>query len=226
MLWNDVLKYPSVVMLTGKRGGGKSATGYYLLQYAHEELGLKCYVKGLPESKAKYLPDFINLIPPHQADLPDEAAIFLDEAAIYYYARDFKNDLNKAIDTLITVSRHKKQLLIFATHFSRKIDVNIITDVDLLGFKQPGLMHTKFERRELRGLVKHVYNEFLKKPEPRQRYTYVISDDYEGFVVNPKPEFFTEELSHAFAGISFQQIVQMKAGRETIRSWDDVAKIL
>lgn len=176
---------------------------------------IKCYAKGLPEEKKHLLPDYIEFIPPEQRDLPDNAAIFLDESAMFYYARDFGMDINKAMSILLSISGQKNQLLIFATHFMRKLDIDIVTDLDMLAFKMPGLMHMHFERREIKTIVKRVYEEFKKLPgkiEDKKKYTYVISDDYEGFVTNPLPEFWSEDLSKAFSGIRIDDILRMKKG--------------
>ena len=215
---SSLLKAPSVIMLSGRRGSGKSATGYYILQHFHEK-GMPCYVRGIPELLEEHLPEWIQVVHPRSRDLPDDSAVFIDEAALYLYAREFGSDLNKAMDALLTVSRHKNLVLVFATHFTRKIDINVITDCDMLCFKQPGLMHARFERRELRSLVREVYQKFSKLPEPRQRYTYVITDDYEGFAVSDLPSFWKNELSTPFRGLDLDVIDSLRGGGE-----DDVWK--
>jgi len=208
---DDVLKCPAVIMITGRRGSGKSATGYYILEYFHEQ-GLPCSVRGIPEQLNKLLPDWITVQHPRSPEIPDDSAIFIDEAALYLYAREFQNDLNKAMDALLTVSRHKNLVLVFATHFTRKIDINVITDCDILLMKEPGLMHVRFERRELRKLTKQVYSRFQELPQPRQKYTYVISDNYEGFAESPLPSFWNKDLSVPFKGCDLSVIGSLRGG--------------
>jgi hypothetical protein len=214
--WADILDFPCIVMLAGRRRMGKSALGYYLLTLAQRLYDVDAYVKGLPREKWHLLPDYIHPLDPEEPDLPDSAAIFLDEAAMFYYARDFGTSLNKALSILLSISGQKDQLLIFATHYTRKIDIDIITDVDILAFKQPGMMYKRFERREMREFVKEVYEKFKKLPdgEDVRKYSYVLADtcDFEGFVTNPLPDFWSEELSKAFAGIKVEDILAMRKG--------------
>jgi len=208
--WAEILKFPSASLVVGGRGKGKSATGYYILTVSRRLFDIQTYVKGLPEEKWHLLPPEIKPIPIEERDLPDDAAIFVDEAAMWYYAREFGNDLNKAMDVILSISRQRKQLVVFATHYTRKLDINIVTDMDMLAFKQPGLLHKYFERRELRKIVDKVYRLFKMVPDPKQRYTYVITDDFEGFVVNPLPDFWSEALSYAFAGVKIEDVLNLK----------------
>ncbi|MBW2672658.1 MAG: hypothetical protein JRD89_04470, partial [Deltaproteobacteria bacterium] len=46
----DLLGFPSVNLILGKRGSGKSAFGYKALEDAHE-MGYPCFVLGLPKEK-------------------------------------------------------------------------------------------------------------------------------------------------------------------------------
>ena len=215
--WAEILDFPSVIMLAGRKRQGKSACGYYLLTQAIRLFDIEAYVKGLPKEKWRLLPDYIHPLDPREPDLPDGAAIFLDEAAMFYYAREFGTSENKALSILLSISGQKDQLLIFATHYTRKIDIDIITDVDILGYKRPGSMYKYFERPEMKKLVGKIYEAFKKLPVPneqKKKYTYVIADDidFEGFVVNPLPEFWSDELSKAFSGIKVDDILKMRKG--------------
>jgi len=218
--WADILRFPSIIMLAGRRRQGKSACGYYLLELARRMFDVDAYVKGLVKEKWNLLPDFIHPLDPKEPDLPDDAAIFLDEAAMFYYAREFGTTENKAMSILLSISGQKNQLLIFATHYTRKIDIDVITDVDVLGYKRPGMMYKHFERPEMRKLVDKIYNAFKSLPfsdEEKKRYTYVIADDadFEGFVINPLPSFWSQDLSEAFAGVKIEDILELKRGRRS-----------
>jgi len=215
--WVDILEFPSIIVLTGRRRYGKTVCGFYLLsQIKRMYPEIECYAKGLPEEKKHLLPDYIGYLSPDEKDLPDDSAIFLDESAMFYYARDFGMDVNKAMSILLSVSGQKNQLLIFATHYLRKLDIDIVTDLDMLAFKMPGLMHKHFERREIRPIVKKVYSEFMKLPgkaEEKKKYTYVMSNDFEGFVTNPLPDFWSSELSNAFSGVRVDDILEIRKGK-------------
>jgi len=57
--WLRLIKHPSIVIILGKRGSGKSALGYRLLQLLRWTANL--YVVGLPKDARKYLPDWIGM---------------------------------------------------------------------------------------------------------------------------------------------------------------------
>ena len=51
-------------------------------------------------------------------------------------------------DQVLSPCGQLDQLFIFCTHHSRKLDLNIVTEYEVLAFKFPNKMHTKLERRE------------------------------------------------------------------------------
>jgi len=182
-----------IIIITGKRGGGKSALGYRILETCE---GKERYCVGLREDKWKYLPNYIIPLT-DLTDLPQDAIIFIDEAATMLYARDYFSSFNKFISKLITETRHKDQLLIFATHTLRKLDIGVIIDADALLFKEPSFLHSKFERAEVRDILKKVEKEFNSIKGDRRAYTYVLSHDFDELITNKTPSFWCEELSKA-----------------------------
>jgi len=98
---------------------------------------------------------------------------------------------------LVTEARHQEQLLIFATHTLRKLDIGVVMDADAIFFKEPSFLHSKFERSEIREITREVKEQFGKLKGDRRKYTYVLSHDYEGFLKTPLPSFWCEELSKA-----------------------------
>lgn len=209
--WRGVITRPSVVIITGKRGSGKSGLGYFLLEFLSKEYKIDPLVLGLPRPKWDLLPDRMKSLDVDSLDkLPDKAIIFIDEGALLFYARKFQSDLNTTMDKLISISRQKDQILLIATHHTRKLDINIITDADALIYKQPSLFHSRFERRELRNLTRDVSDKFERKSEDKRKWAYIYSDDFEGFLENPLPSFWSEELSHAFAGIEINGLSRQK----------------
>lgn len=68
--WRHKLVHPSVVLILGKRGSGKSALAYRLLELFR--FGPKPYVVGLPANARSILPDWIGMVTcledlPHQS---------------------------------------------------------------------------------------------------------------------------------------------------------------
>lgn len=107
------------------------------------------------------------------------------------------------MDSIISVSRQRKQTIIFITHTMRKFAVTLLLDIDILLCKKPSLLHSKLERSEVRKLVEEVSTEFRKLPKDEvKKNTYVITESYTGFIRNNLCSYWSEELSEAFAGIS------------------------
>ena len=191
-----ILESSEVILITGKRGAGKTALGYYILEQSPNP-----YVFGLPEKAWRYLPEFITPLKSLEK-LPEKATIFIDEAALWFYSRSSSQKMNKYISQLVTEARHQEQLLIFATHTLRKLDIGVVMDADAILFKEPSFLHSKFERSEIREITREVREQFGKLRGDRRKYTYVLSHDYEGFLKTPLPSFWCEELSKVSVDVS------------------------
>jgi len=196
----DVVKQAECLLITGRRGSGKTALGYRCLEILKDEK--PAYVLGVPEHIWKYLPDDIVPLPLDEQtmlDLPDDAAFFFDEAALHFYSRDSHRYMNKLIGSLITLSRQRGWTVIFATHNTRKLDVGILIDVDAILFKEPSPLHAEMERVEIRKLMQRVYEAFSRIPKnERVKYAYVFSDIGRTLVETPLPSFWRQELSTPF----------------------------
>ncbi len=210
---SELISYPSVIIITGKRGSGKTACGYYILENAMKKYNLEGVVMGIPEEKKDMLPNEI-VWEDININLKDERVYFIDEAAVWFYARRWRSDLNELFDTILTVARQKKLLLILATHYTRKLDINIITDTDMLIFKKPGLLYKHFERRELRKIYEKVEKAFSEVNNDYRKYCYVLSEDYEGLARNDLPTFWREELSYSFYGIDTEKLFNKRLKKD------------
>jgi len=192
----DVIFFPSVIIIAGKRRSGKTATGYRLLEIAPTK---KKYVLGMPEGAWQYLPPQITPLPLTASvleDLPMDAVFLIDEASLSFYAKKNRTELSTIMDKLILMSAQRGQTLIFVSHNLRKLNVNIILDSDILIFKEPSPLQTKYERGELKPMVMDAKKAFDGVvPELRTHYAYIFSDAYTGMIETPLPSFWSEELS-------------------------------
>ncbi len=71
-----IAPHPSVGAIIGKRGSGKSAFGYRMLELQRDRVA--CYVVG-PSSLRKHLPGWIGIVQ-DVADVPSNAVVLVDEA--------------------------------------------------------------------------------------------------------------------------------------------------
>lgn len=199
--WIEIVQPGTLNLIAGGKGKGKSVLAYWLIELLHEELNLNAYIYGLPEEKWHLIPEFAD--PLATLDLPENSIILFDEAYKDFYARTPGAKSNKQIDTIAGLVRQKNIIGLYITQQTRKLDVGIVGSCDTLLFKKPSLLQMLFDRRELRAIIAKVYNKFKQfSDDDIKKNTYVISEDFEGFLTNPKPAWWTEELSTAYKGVS------------------------
>lgn len=211
----EILGIPSVSLITGKRGSGKSCLGHLILELAYKR-GLTPNILGLPEGKWHLLPEFI--VPIKELDeVTDDSAVFMDESYMYLFSREAYGDFNKAMAKFLGVSRQKNILLLFATHLTRKLDVSCIYDADNIIFRQPSFLHIEFEREEIREYIR-MANTFFKEVDNPVRYAFIVTSKGITKIEVDLPTYWNEELSRAFSGISFtERKLQRKYKKE--RCW-------
>ena len=216
----DLLGFPSVNLILGKRGSGKSAFGYRVLEDAHER-GYPCFVLGLPREKRALLPGWIEPVEDPR-ELRDDSAIFCDEAYMLWFARESMGKFNKLMAKLVGITRQRNQLFMFATHLTRKLDVGIIYDADNLVFRQPSHLHSRFERSELHPMLKEADRFFRGLDDDPVRWAYVISERGTFRVRVELPSFWSDGLSRAFAAVSLAPEAGGMEGKPRLTEWDRV----
>ncbi len=203
----NIIKHPSVILIIGGRGKGKSALGHNLVERFHKERRIHVYMLILPQLRKKLkklLPKWINLIEDIQK-APENCLILCDEAALKYHCHKWQKKETEIMDNIISISRQRKQTIIFITHITRKFSITLL-DIDVLICKQPGLFHTLIERGGFKKLVEKAEEEFKKLPKGEvKKCNYIFSEDFKGFIRTGLCSYWSEELSEAFAGIPLEQ---------------------
>jgi hypothetical protein len=129
LIWLKRIIHPSLVLILGKRGSGKSALAYYLIEI--HRYGLKPYVVGIPQSKQHLLPEWVGVASSLE-EVPFGAIVIVDEAYLLYHARGSTTQESKEMAKIINLSRQKGQTIIFVTQESRSIDKNIASSVNVI----------------------------------------------------------------------------------------------
>ena len=196
--WRSLIVPPSVVVIVGKRGSGKSALAYRLLELFRYHL--TPYLVGAPAEAKRHLPDWIGIAPTLE-DLPPRSIAVVDEAYMLYHSRHSMAQDNKSMSQVVNLSRQRDQTLIFVSQEARQIDRNIASSANVLVFKETGMLQPDFDRRELRKIAEEAQKAFSMKKGNKRRWSYVYSPDadYAGMMESELPSFWKPSLSRLFA---------------------------
>jgi DNA-binding CsgD family transcriptional regulator len=196
--WRDVILPPAVVMVLGKRGSGKSALAYRVLDLFRHRL--TPYVVGVPSSARQLLPEWIGIVSTLE-ELPNRCIALVDEAYLACHARESMAQESKAMCQILNLSRQREQTLIFVAQEARQVDKNIASAASVLVFKELGMLQPEFERPELKKLVASAGEALSGRSWDRRKWAYVYSPDTDflGLLESPLASFWKPSLSRLFA---------------------------
>jgi len=196
--WLKLIRHPSIVVILGGRGKGKSCLGYRLLE--HLRWVASVYVVGVPASVRKLLPDYIG-IAARLEDVPPNSIVLVDEGYLAYHARRSMAATSVEMSQILNLSRQRNQTLIFVTQEARQIDKNVASSANVVIFKNLGILQLEFDRRELNKIAANAQQAFATLVGDKRKWSYVYSPDsnFAGLVENSPPTYWTEKLSHVFA---------------------------
>jgi len=197
--WRRVIRPPSVIMISGGRGSGKSALGYWLLELLR--FASSAYAVGVPESAEPKLPKWIGIVPTLD-DLPRDCTALIDEAYLLHHARESSTAAHRRLSAAVNLSRQRNQTLIFVSQESGQLDRSIVRSVDVLVIRKPGSFQKEFERRELSELIGRARDEIAAAPGDAHRWAFVhaAATGFTGLLEVVLPSFWTDEISTLFAG--------------------------
>lgn len=211
--WRQVIIHPSVVLILGKRGSGKSALGYYLLELFH--CAFNTYVVGVPQKAQSILPDWMGIVSSLEM-LPPKSIALVDEAYLRYHARSSNTDASIFMSKLLNLSRQKEQSIIFVGQEARQLDRNIASSANVIVFKDLGILQTDFDRRELNRIATQAKQALDSVIGDRRSWNYVYSPntDFIGSLKNSLPTFWSSKLSRIFASAGHGHESTMKPARQ------------
>ena len=214
--WLQIIHHPAVVLIIGKRDAGKSALGNRLLELLRSQ-GAP-YVVGLPIEAQKLLPDWIGTAE-HLEDVPTGAVVLLDESYLQLHARGSMTEAGRAIGNLINLSRQKRQTLIFIVQEARQLDVNIVSQVDVLAMKELSDLSQGFERPQFRKFTDKARAAFATVQGDKRKCTWVYSEaaNFEGMVKNELATFWNSRLSHAYGQSASGELAPPRRGHRLSR---------
>ena len=100
--WRNIISPPALVLILGKRGSGKSALAYRLLELFRYRL--TPYVVGVTSQARRLLPDWIGIVPDLES-LPFDSIALVDEAYLPYHARRSMAEASTSMSQVLNLSR-------------------------------------------------------------------------------------------------------------------------
>ena len=198
--WKELVLHPSTVAILGRRGAGKSATAYRLLELLRDRAA-PCVVG--PESLKRLLPEWIGVVATLE-EAPSNSVVVVDEAYLLFHARASSSAAGRTIGSAINLSRQRNQTLIFVVQEAKQLDVNIVSQLDTLVIKELSEMSVEFERREFKAFTTQARIAFLTVVGDKRRWSWIRSDraSFTGLMSNELPSFWRPALSRAFADVA------------------------
>lgn len=236
--WLDIVVHPAIVLVLGKRGSGKSALGYRLLELF--KYSLTPYVLGVPAEGQKLLPEWIGMAQGLE-DIPRKSIVLADEAYLRYHSRESLSATSKEMSHCLNLSRQRDQTIIFITQEARQVDRNIASSANVVIFKDLGMLQPEFDRPEFNRLASQARDALMSIKGDKRRWSYVYSpdSDFAGLLENSMPTFWSKGLSHVFAAgkepsmakaprrlTSAERIQQARELHKQKLSYSSIARIL
>lgn len=215
--WSEICPHPSLVLIIGDVGTGKTATMCNLMEYYHNE-GQNIYLvanKDIVENYPKWVQrmdrDNVKSLP---------GAIFMDDVHLLLYAREHQRRRHKAFDFMGRQRRHTDTSIVATTQQGAVLDINIVRMVDCVIIKRPSLLQKEMERPEIKRLIKEADKQLEGKDF---KYAYVYSGKFKG-LIGPygTPSWFSDEIS--FSRVSEKPVRAYNERRDIIMSIADAIR--
>ena len=119
-----------------------------------------------------------------------------------YHARGSMTADGRTIGQAVNLSRQRGQTLIFVVQELRQLDVNVVSQADVVAIKELSEISREFERKELRKVTDRARAAFAATPvQDKRGLTWIHSEPtaFQGLTRNEMPSFWKPALSRSFA---------------------------
>ena len=203
----SVLPYPGVVMIMGDIRTGKTGLAHEIANLMQTKRNLPALLH-LPRADEKLRKAVQRLVPKwmkvttKRSQWKDGAVVIYDEAAQSAHARRSQSGDAIELDDLLAIAGQREQLIIFISHYSRKLDLNVCSAVHRIMWKRPTYAHQIFERDEMADFTTKAYDFFngIKRTTDQKRACLVLDMEHFAFLQcsNKLPPWWSDRLSRIF----------------------------
>ena len=207
--WNKI-PTTGLLVITGHRGEGKSALGWWLAQEMNNRLKKPVAAFGIPKEAQQALPKrgfgkggitYISDLESLSSLKP--SIIICDEAAFLANSRRAMSKQNQEWLKLIAVARHKDHLLIFIHQHSRQLDIQILMEAVLVLMKRPTALHLRAAKGILEPEIAEAYMRFATMQGDTRKKVYVV--DYHNtnaaMLKSSMPNWWNDKISKSYSTV-------------------------
>ena len=203
----SAMRCPGVAIIMGDIRSGKTALAHEIANEYHRRRHLPA-VLHLPHLDEAQRRKVQKLVPPwmqvatKRNQWPQKTVVIYDEAAQSAHARRSQSGDAMELEDLLSIAGQREQLILFISHYSRKLDLNVCTGVHRIIWKRPTFAHQLWEREEMSDFTGRAYDFFrgIRGEVAQKKATLILDMDNFGFYQcnNKLPPWWSDDLSCIF----------------------------
>ncbi len=203
----SAMRFPGVAILMGDIRSGKTGLAHEVTHQFHDRRGIPACLH-MPMATAEVRKKIQKMVPKwmkvtcKRSEWTKDSVVIYDEAAQSAHARRSQSGDAVELDDLLAISGQRRQLIIFISHHSRKLDLNVCTAVHRIIWKRPTYAHRLWERDEMADFTAKAFDFFggIKGDIARKKSSLVLDLDNFRFLQtsNALPEWWGDDLSCLF----------------------------
>jgi hypothetical protein len=215
----QLLNPPEVDLILGMRREGKTGLAHKMGEDLNRKFGMQIMVHLPPAVPPNLRTEIQKLLPNYMkvttklSDWEKDSGVIYDETSQSAHARRTQSGDAVQLDNLIGVSGQRNQTLIFICHHTKKLDPNIVREVNKIIWKRPSYGYQLFERDELSEFTMKAFDFFENIRKGRKltpalriqlkKQALVLNMDEFTFnaIENKLPQHWSEKLSCLFQDI-------------------------
>jgi hypothetical protein len=203
----SAMRFPGVAIIMGDIRSGKTGLAHEIANEYQRRRHLPAilHLPHLNEAQRKKVQKLVPAwmkVATKRSQWPQKSVVICDEAAQSAHARRSQSDDAMELDDLLSIAGQREQLILFISHYSRKLDLNVCTGVHRIIWKRPTFAHQLWERDEMADFTGRAYDFFrgIRGEVAQKKAVLILDMDDFGFYqcINKLPPWWSDELSRIF----------------------------